>query len=29
MGTGLDQLGLNKKFSASPDWISRAQLAFI
>ena len=29
MGTGLEQLELNKKFSASPDWMSHAQLAFI
>ena len=29
MGTGLEQLGLNKKFSASPDWMSQAQFAFM
>ena len=29
METSLEQLGLNKKFSASPDWMSQAQLAFI
>ena len=28
MGTGLEQLGLNKKFSTSPDWMIYAQLAF-
>ena len=29
MGTGLEQLGLNKKFSALPDCMSHAQLPFI
>ena len=29
MGTGLEQMGLNKIFSASPDWMSHVQLAFI
>ena len=29
MGTGLEQLELNKKFSASADWMIHAQLDFI
>ena len=29
MGTGLEQWGWTKKFSASPDWRSHAQLTFI